>query len=143
MDKPSEKKENGKKKVTYEVALKEVHSWLEHKKVSESKIEDSEDNIENLAKSICDGLLTLDGDFNFTQTLKWVIGKEGSVTHLVFKPRLKGGEIENRLQNVKAGNMQGMLNAYICGLTGENSVVVKDIDTEDGRVANAIASFFL
>lgn len=133
-------------KVSKEVALKEVEKWLDYKRVDEKKRADSKDNIEALADAIAFGYLVLDKDFNLVHSLKFpLLNEDGSVAakEFKYKPRLKAGDVQNRTQNIKATDTFALIGAYVSALTDLNSGMVKQLDTEDYRIAQAIAIFFL
>lgn len=132
------------KKVSPEVAEKEVNKWLDHKKVDENKRASNSDNIAALKLAIEEGYLTYDSKENiFVQKLKFPIGDGESIKEFKYKSRLKMSEVQTRTKNVKASDAFGMVTAYICALTGQNSGLVSELDTEDHRVAQSIAVFFL
>lgn len=135
-----------KQKISTELAIKEVHKWLDFKKVDEKKREDSKDNIEALAHSISMGYLSLDKDFNFIQKLKFPIEADDKsivASELKYKPRLKMAEIESKTANIKATEFTALIRAYVSALTESNSGIIKQLDTEDNKVAQSIAIFFL
>ena len=134
--------------VSEEIAKKEVSKWLDHKNVSQRKREKKEtvQQIETITDAICDGDLVLDKDFNLVQSLRNPVkDNDGKVvlSKLTFKPRLLLEDVESHLMNVKATNTIGMLAAYTSALTGENSSLLKKIDTDDNKTAQAIVMFFL
>ena len=126
--------------IAIEVAQKEVEKWLDFKKVDEDKRADNAEGINALAKSVSKGYLRLNENHEFIQTLKFPIG---DLKELKYKPRLKMNEIHVKSTNVKAGDANGLITAYICALTDTNSGLIKEIDTEDNRIAQQIAIFFL
>jgi len=133
-------------KVNLETARKEVMKWLDFKKVDREKIEDSEDNIVALAKGICSGYLVLDKDCNFIQKLKFpILDDDGNpfTTELKMKPRLRMGEIEDKSQNLPAGNTFALIRAYVSALTNINSEIIKKMDSEDQKIAQSVVIFFL
>lgn len=133
-----------KQKISKEIALKEVNSWLDYKKVDESKRAESEDSIEALARAIESGNLSYNSEENkLTQNLKWPIGEGGAIKSLTYKSRLSMNDVHIRTKNVKSNDAHGLITAYICALTQQNSGVIGALDTEDNRVAQSIASFFL
>ena len=69
-------------------------------------------------------------------------GKD-SFTTLKFKPRLKMGEIQSKSQNLKAGDTFALITAYICALTKINSGIIKEMDSEDYKIAQSVVIFFL
>jgi len=126
--------------IAIEVAQKEVEKWLDFKKVDDDKRADNAEGINALAKAVSKGYLRLNENHEFIQTLKFPIG---DLKELKYKPRLKMNEIHVKSTNVKAGDANGLITAYICALTDTNSGIIKEIDTEDNRVAQQIAIFFL
>ena len=133
-------------KVNLDQAKKEVNKWLDFKKVDQEKREENADNIDALAKAISVGYLVLDKDFNFIQELKFPIeDSDGQPvqTQLKFKPRLKMGDIQNKTQNLKAGDTFALITAYICALTNINSGIIKLMDSEDYKIAQSVVIFFL
>jgi hypothetical protein len=131
------------KKVSEELARQEVEQWLQFKRVDADKIEENKDQIESLVKAISNGHLEMGENYVFKQTLKFPLQNEQSVTELTYKPRVTIADIKTRTQNVKSGDMYGLIVAHIAALTSENSAVVLKLDTEDYKVASAIAIFFL
>ena len=133
-------------KVNAETAMKEVHQWLEHKKVDDDVIEANKDNIETLAKHISNGNLIVDESFNLVYTLKWPIeDQDGGIVcdKLVFKPRLKVGDIQTRTANIKATDAFALISAYVSALTSQNTGIIKQLDSGDYKTAQAIVTFFL
>jgi len=134
-------------KVNKEVALKEVTKWLDHKKIDEKKREESEVQIETIVDAIVAGNLSLNKEFVFTHTLKFEILAEsdGSVVakEFKYKPRLKMAEIEAKMVNVDSSNSFGLIAAYVAALSGQSAAILKLMDTEDNKIAQAIAMFFL
>lgn len=130
------------KAVSKEIAKREVLEWLDFKRVRESKREALKNDIETLTLAFEDGLMSLNEDtkeINFQLSFK--IGD--SVDVLKFKPRLTVGELHNHLANVKSGDIDGRIIAYISALTEMNSGLIRSMDTEDLSLASAIAYFFL
>jgi len=133
-------------KVAKETALKEVQNWLEYKKVDETKIKENKANIENLASAISAGHVVLDSDFNLVHTLKFPILAEDNspvAEKLTYKPRLKMKEIRRKTKNVDASDTMGLLSAYVSAITTQNTGIIDELDSEDNKVAQAIAIFFL
>jgi len=129
-----------------EQAKKEVNKWLDFKKVDVEKRDENIESIEAIAKSISTGYLVLDKDHNLIQELKFPMEDEdGNVvmSQLKFKPRLKMGEIQNKTQNLKAGDTFALITGYICALTNINSGLIKQLDSEDYKIAQSVVIFFL
>ena len=131
-------------KVSKEVAVKEIQKWLDYKQVDELKVEENQTSIDTLVYAIQTGHLSFNSKDNMlTQKLKFPIGNETTIDVLVYKPRLKMSEVHLRTQNVKSNDTFGLITAYVCALTGQNSGLINEIETEDNRIAQAIAIFFL
>tara|TARA_R110002020_G_scaffold357999_1_gene570304 strand:- start:86 stop:493 length:408 start_codon:yes stop_codon:yes gene_type:complete len=133
-------------KVNLDQAKKEVNNWLDFKKVDQEKRDENSENIDSLAKAISLGYLSMDKDFNFIQELKFpMLDDDGSVSlgTLKFKPRLKMGEIQNKSQNLKTGDTFALITAYVCALTNVNSGIIKQMDSEDYKIAQSVVIFFL
>ena len=133
-------------KISKEVALKEVQKWLDYKKVDVETIDDIDKQIDALALSISKGYLVLTKDFSWEHNLKFPIEKEGGAvacSKLVYKPRLKLSEVERATERVDMKSSFQLIRAYITALTGQNSGIIKNLDTADQKIATAIALFFL
>lgn len=133
--------------ISEKIATEEINKWLDHKNVSPRKRnkKETKQQIETLIDAVCDGDLTLDEDFNLVQTLRNPVkaGEKILLETLTFKPRLLLEDVESHLMNVKSTNTIGMLSAYTAALTDENSGMLKKIDTDDNKTAQAIVMFFL
>jgi len=118
----------------------EVEKWLDFKRVKPKKRTDNEDSIQIMIEAFEEGVLTLDEKTHeITQHLTFEAAGKKSVT---YKPRLKVGESQRRLKGVKSTDGHAMLMAYVSELTGENSAVISDFDSEDYGIARTIATFF-
>lgn len=132
------------KAVSKEIAIAEVNKWLEFKKISSHKIEEKKDSIDELIQNIEDGLLVLNEDFSFTQTLKFPIGEgDVSIKTLTYKPRINVNKIKPYLQTVKPTDVDGRYSGYIAALTSQSLAIVDMIDTEDNSLARTFAGFFI
>jgi hypothetical protein len=133
-------------KVTHEVAEKEVLKWLDFKKVDDEKRNEQESSIKTIQNAIVAGILILDEKLNFVYTLKWPLeDSEGNevLNKLTFKPRMKTSEADSRLKNLKDPSNFEMIRCFTAALTSESMGLLKDLDSEDTRVAHAISAFFL
>lgn len=128
-------------KVLREVAEQEVQSWLDYKKVSDSRREEKAEQIKALVNAIADGQVILNEDYTLTQVLLSEVGVEVKIKELTFKARLSGAQIQTYLQGVKPTDIDGRLYGYIAALTGQPKEVVRNLDTEDLTVAQNIAFF--
>ncbi|MGB0881425.1 MAG: hypothetical protein ACPGSO_00620 [Vicingaceae bacterium] len=133
-------------KVKESVALNEVNKWLEFKKLKPSKVESSQDSIKVMAEAIQLGILSIDENFVLKHKLEIPIESDSNKTvlsELNYKPRLRISDVHPRLEKVKTGDIYGMVTAYISALTDQNTGFIKLLDTEDYRLAQSIATFFL
>jgi hypothetical protein len=131
-------------KVSNEIAVAEVNYWLDAKKIKPSQREEQKDSIEILTEAIMDGSLTLDQETNvFKYQLLFPLLGESPILDLTFKFRLNDSMVKPYLANVKHTDLTGMINAYICALTGKATGIINTIDSSDKKVARAIAAFFL
>lgn len=128
-----------KKTMTEELALKEVNKWLDYKKIRSKEREEKEAQIGILVDSIVDGSLVLNEDFSLVQKLDFELE---NVKELVFKPRLTVAEINLKLRAIDASKAHEMLVAYASAATGKPSEIIRRLDANDYKVANAINMFF-
>lgn len=128
------------RKMSRELAEKEVYQWIHSKKVKQKKIEGNADSIETLIDAFSEGNLSLNPESNVL-TLKLSF-PAGNINSLDFKPRLKVSETHKRLKSVKASDIDGRVLAYVSALTDQSSGIVGDLDTEDYSICQAIAVFF-
>ncbi len=129
--------------VNLEQATEEVNSWLDHKKIGQKKRESQKDQIDSLIDAICEGVLTLDAEKNFVQTLKFPTEGEMPLKELKYAPRVKTGTFHLHLQGVKASDTDARICAYIAAITSKPKALIQKLDTEDYGVAQSIAIFFL
>lgn len=124
-----------------DIAIKEVSKWLDHKKIRPKRREDNEDYVEQLVEGFKDCRLTLDEK---THEISMKLEMEiGEIKKLIFQPRMTFGTVHPYLKKVKPGDADGRLLAYVIALTDSSRNVVDKLDTEDHKLALAIAVFFL
>lgn len=131
-----------KTEVAIEVAAKEVEKWLDAKRVNEKHRDANEDSINSLTDAFANGSLSLDEKNNITMNLTWPVGVDDKIVELKFKPRLSVGEIHNNMKGIKSTNADARILAYVATLTEQPSGVIRQMDTEDYRVASSIVVFF-
>lgn len=129
--------------IDIETAQQDIQKWLDFKKVSEKKRENLNDSIEAITNAICEDKLILTESNEFVQKLSFPVGEEKIIDSLKYKPRITIGNIQDNMKNVKPGDSDGRISAYIAALTGQPTAVIKKMDSEDYSVAQAIAIFFL
>lgn len=130
-------------KVSREQAKQEVESWLDFKKIGEKKRESQEAQIESLVDAVAEGDLVLKEDKTFVQVLKFPTQGDIPIKELEYKPRLSMMNIHSQLEGVKSSDGDGRVLAYVAALTGKAKQIIRNLDSEDYNVSQAIAIFFL
>ncbi len=131
-------------KVNRETATADINAWLDAKRVSTKKREAYSDSIETLIDAVEMGDLVLRKADNFLiQTLQVPTDGEAPVKTLEFKPRLQVFEIHKQQENEKATDSNVIILAYVAALTGQVKGVIKKLYTDDYRICQSIAIFFL
>ena len=131
-------------KVNIEVATKEVNDWLDSKKVSDKDKELNQDQIDKLIDAVCNGYLVVNDDDTLSQTLKFPIkGEDSEIKELKYKNRVTVKEIQTQMTGTKSGDFIGMLTAYISAATVMPKAFLKNLDTQDWSLAQAIGVFFM
>ena len=133
-------------KISRVEAEKEFQKWCEAKRIKQGKIEGNQESGETIVEAIEIGAMTLNDKNEFKYSLIFPIKTDKNdviLKELTFIPRLKVGQLHNKLQGVKASDADGRILAYVSALTGQNSGLLKKIDLEDYNICQAIAIFFL
>jgi hypothetical protein len=133
-----------KPKITRELAVEEINSWLDAKKIFESRRENFKDAIETLVEAMQNGVLTLEQGGQFRHTLLFPIQGEGiSMTELTYKARLNRKMVNPHLKGVKPGDSEGRMLAHLQALTDAPKNILSVLDHEDERIADSILIFFI
>lgn len=145
-------------RINQESALIELEKWYNFKRIKPSKRETKVVKIKDkdviqlkneititspmpvIVEAIMEGDLVLQEDFSFKHKLNFPIG---NTKELVYKPRLKSGDIARKLNGIDATNATVLINTYAALLADENTGVIAGLDTEDNRVAQSVAMYFL
>lgn len=140
-------------KISKEQAEVEINSWLDYKKVSKSKREENKAYIETLVDAMMDGILSMDGEqdkisskedyMSFTHFLKFPTEGETPLISLRYKARLKVMTVQSVLRGLKGDDSQAFIIAYACALTSQPKALIQALDTEDYKITQAIAVFFV
>lgn len=131
------------KKVSRDVAEKEITKWLDFKRVNDKKRETQSDSVDVLIDAVADGFLTLNDNHTLVHNLIFPIEGELPVRELEYKPRLKVSTVHTHLNGVKSSDADGRVCAYVAALTSRPKDVIKGLDTEDYSISQSIAVFFL
>lgn len=130
-------------KVTREIAERDITTWLDHKKVGFQKRLSNKDQIDGLIDAVMEGSLTLKDDMVLIHNLKFPIGSEVVTEKFEYVPRIKLSQVQTHLQHVKGSDSASIITAYIAALTGKPTKMIGELDSEDSRIAQNIALFFL
>ena len=132
--------------VSKEQALKEVHEWLDYKRVKQSDREtkEAEKQIEELANLVSDGTIVINSDTKeIEQTLLFPFGKEIEVNKITYKPRINAGSLQRAMAGTKNDDLQGMIIAHGSAVTGLTKNQLQALDTEDYKALKSIVVFFM
>lgn len=121
-----------------DAATKEVNAWLDYKRIKPIQREKSKESIDALVEAIQYGNIVIDANtFVITQTLDFPV--EGLSDKLAYKPRVSGGDLTKA---AKAAGGVDIVYSYIAGITGQGVSIIQRCDSEDLKIAQAIAGFF-
>jgi len=123
-----------------ERAANEIKDWLDYKRVKASARESYKSQIEVLEEAMMTGDISLDNT-TFEINQKLVFKVDGLIDSLTYKPRMAVGDL-NKVPT-KPGDFDGKIAAYIAALTGKGLSHIQKLDTEDYKIGQAIAVFFI
>lgn len=131
-----------KEKVDLEKAQNEFNTWLDHKRVSNSKRESLKDVQDEIIDAIVDGTLVINPEtFEIVYTLKFPPEK-GDLNTITFKPRVSTGVIDSKLRGVALNDAPGRVRAYACAVTGLVPNDFRVLDTADWSIVSDIVAYF-
>lgn len=131
-------------KVTKEIATKEVTAWLDYKRTKEAQRESLKGQIDTLVEAVMFGDVSINPDTQvITHKLIVPEATDKLYTELEYKPRISVGELQKASTNVKATDFDGKVVAYISALTGKGISHIQKLDSEDFKIGQAIALFFM
>lgn len=132
------------KKITEELAIKEVEKWLDYKRVSDKKREESESQIETMVSAIMEGDLVVSESGNkLTHNLRFPIGNNEEIKTLSYKARLSVKDRNRSLKGIKPTDTPEYILGHISALSDQNKALISEMDTEDHNIAQSIALFFM
>lgn len=126
----------------------EFEKWLDFKKVPSLRREEKKDHQKVIVGAMVDGNLTIEtggedstGSFFIKYKLLFPVGDDGLVS-LEIGPRIN---VKNRagLKHVDPQDGDRRIATVIGALSGANSSLVMEMDTEDMDVMQAVALYFL
>lgn len=133
-----------KELVTKEVAVKEVESWLDYRRVKASQRETYKAQIGTLVEGVQFGDITIDAEkHTITQAMQFPEATKSLFTSLTYQPRISIGDLQKHTTNVKATDFEGKVVAYMAALTGQGMSGISKMDSEDYKIGQAIALFFM
>jgi hypothetical protein len=128
-------------KFPLEDAKLEFSKWAESKKLSNKILEKHDDDSEIIIDALQEGILVLDEDNCFVQTLQF---PKGELTSLKYKNRVTKGELAASTKGIKTDDFIGNMSiCYIACLTGQNRNDIRLLDSIDCSIGEHIAAFFL
>ena len=131
-------------KITYEIAQKEIETWMDARRVSQSKRKNNESGVETLIEAVMYGQIVINEDTNqITQNLAYPLGEDESVKTLVYKSRITQKEVQDRVSSLKSQDSLSIISAYISALTLQPIAVLGKLDSTDYSLCQAIAVFFI
>ena len=134
------------KTVSLSVAREEVEHWLDHKKVRPKTRETNQENIDEIAELISEGILSYDKEScKITHRLQFPIKKEGGgnvLEQLVYQPRIRLKDVRPHLKGVKSDDTDGRVLAYYAAVTNEAKPMLENLDPADYGIGNNIIIFF-
>jgi len=130
-------------KINRDAAISDFERWLDYKRVSEIKREQSQEQENVIVDGIVSGVVTIDDDCNIHQGLVFPVEGEAGFDELVYRPRINRKMLQSKLRGVKSDDADGRISAYAAALTNKAVLQITKLDTEDLRIADAIVMYFL
>jgi len=130
--------------ISREQATKEITAWLDYKKIKDSQREANKPQVDAMIDAMEAGTISMDENtYAITQKLD-VPDSVGSLfTDLTYKARISIGELQRATSAVKATDFDGKITGYISALTGKPFSHIQKLDSEDYKIGQAIAVFFM
>lgn len=128
-----------------ELAEIEVQKWLNLRQVRNSVRIKCKQHIETLVDAMCDGILSLE-DNGLKQQLQFPIeNKDNEVvlSELLHKNRFKVKQLSEQVEGVSVENFVEFNLSYIAAITDTPRVFVSNMEHDDFKIAQAVASFFM
>lgn len=129
--------------VNIDTATADVNRWLTCKRISGKRQEKLKENIDELISLVSDGSLVINDDCLIVQELLFPIGNNGEVKKLTWKPRLTLVDISRASSASSKFDLQDHIASRIAAATSTPLQLIKNMDTEDKAVSDAIAVFFI
>ena len=126
--------------VSEATAKADVTRWLDYKKISERVRTKSASEIEKLEECVIDGILVIEENQTITHNLLFPLE---SLKELKYKARANSIDFEPYRKNVAASDVYGQLKAIAAGLTETSNGIISKLDSEDLKITQAIAVFFM
>ena len=130
--------------VTPEMAEKEVESWLDFKRIKQTKRESYSESASIMAEAIALGDMVLDPEtHHLTVSLAFPLGDSESIKTLKIRPRVTINDINKYTAKIKDTATALRVQAMIACICEEPIGVIKGLDTGDYELMQAIVVFFL
>jgi hypothetical protein len=131
--------------ITREVAEKDFMGWFEAKKLPKNLLEKNAEDKESIINAIMEGVLVLDENNCFVQTLNFPVQIPNSeeIKELKFAFRVTEGVLAASLRGIKTDDLIGQMSlAYVSTLTGQPKSIIRSLDPSDSYLGKKIAAFF-
>lgn len=137
---------NNKEVISEDLAQQEVDKWLNAHKIRKTVREKNASYIATLTDAMIDGLLVLNEDNSFSQTLLFPIQDEDGVVkvaNLNFKYRFKVRELSREVEGINPNNPIELTVSFVSALSCISRPLVLSMDYSDYKISSAVASFFI
>lgn len=129
-------------KVTREVAEQDVNAWLDNKRVRDTQREANKTSVESLIEAVMYGDISIDTKtFTITHTLQCKV--EGLFDSLNYKPRITVGDRQKVSSAMKANDVESIILCTVAAISDKSASHIQRMDTEDYKIAQAVAVFFM
>lgn len=124
----------------------EFNKWLNFKRIRSTKKKSNKDFGDQIIDAIEEGDLIIDEDYNLSYKLCVPSEDEKGtevLSELKFKPRLKVRDLNTKLKGVKSDDGDGRIVAYVAAITDQPAGMIRNLDTSDYGICQAIVMYFL
>lgn len=130
-------------KVTKEIAVQEVEKWLDYKRIKQSQRDSQKAQIDVLIEAVMYGDITISDSADTIEQVLAMPVKGLDINTLTYQSRITVMDLHKATDGVKATDFDGRLVAYVSALTGKSPSHLKKMESEDFKIAQAIAVFFM
>ena len=135
-----------KKQEGFDEAIQPFKEWLYNfRKVKPSMIASDQsylDEIEIIAEKVLDKTIEIQENGELKIHLAFPLGKDEQIKNLVFKSRIKAGEVAKAYLKVKPGDGTGHKNALIAVASGNLKEIIDELDTADQALLSKLMNYY-